>query len=125
MPSPSLPKTLILAVMLGVCTPTFAAECGGLLRVAIDPVTITAAERREACRGGIGRDRADCLGAMEAWVEEGVAPERITASRIGEGGVDMTRPLCPYPKVAVWDGKGNPNNEASFTCEAPAAQRAP
>lgn len=77
------------------------------------------------CRGGIGPDRADFLGAMEAWVEEGVAPERITASRIGEGGVDMTRPLCPYPKVAVWDGKGNPNNEASFTCEAPAAQRAP
>src|SRR5690606_21021709 len=48
MPSPSLPKTLILAVMLGACTPAFAAECGDLLRVAIDTVTITAAERREA-----------------------------------------------------------------------------
>ncbi|MBN1238536.1 MAG: tannase/feruloyl esterase family alpha/beta hydrolase [Gammaproteobacteria bacterium] len=75
------------------------------------------------CRGGIGPDQADFLGAVEAWIESGSAPDRITASRIREGQVDMTRPLCPYPEVAAWDGEGNPDDAASYTCRAtPAAQ---
>jgi feruloyl esterase len=68
------------------------------------------------CAGGIGPDQADFLGAMEAWVEEGMAPGIITAARIREGRVDMTRPLCPYPAVAQWDGKGNPDDAASYSC---------
>ena len=68
------------------------------------------------CSGGIGPDQADFLGALEAWVEEGIAPERITAARIREGRVDMTRPLCPYPQVATWDGRGNPDDAASYSC---------
>jgi feruloyl esterase len=31
-------------------------------------------------------------------------------------GVKMTRPLCPYPQAARWDGKGGPNVAASFRC---------
>jgi feruloyl esterase len=69
------------------------------------------------CRGGIGPDQADFLGAMEAWRERGVAPDRITAARVREGRVDMTRPLCPHPQVATWDREGNPNDAESFTCE--------
>jgi len=68
------------------------------------------------CSGGIGPDQADFLGAIDAWVEHGVAPARITASRVREGEVDMTRPLCPYPEVASWDGTGDPNDAASFSC---------
>ncbi len=68
------------------------------------------------CSGGIGPDNADFLGALDAWVEEGVAPASITASRIREGRVDMTRPLCPYPAVATWDGSGNSNDAASYSC---------
>jgi len=33
--------------------------------------------------------------------------------------VKMTRPLCPYPQTAVYDGKGNPNDAASFACADP------
>jgi feruloyl esterase len=68
------------------------------------------------CAGGIGPDQADFLGAIEDWVEKGMAPARITASRVREGEVDMTRPLCPYPEVATWDGTGDPNDAASFSC---------
>jgi feruloyl esterase len=68
------------------------------------------------CGGGIGPDQADYLGAVEDWVEDGVAPARITASRVRQGEVDMTRPLCPYPQVATWDGTGDPNDTASFSC---------
>jgi hypothetical protein len=31
----------------------------------------------------------------------------------------MTRPLCPYPQVAKYNGTGDPNDSASFACEAP------
>jgi feruloyl esterase len=69
------------------------------------------------CRGGAGPDQADFLGALESWREDGVAPDRITASRVREGRVDMTRPLCPYPAVATWNGEGNPNEATSYRCE--------
>jgi feruloyl esterase len=71
------------------------------------------------CAGGIGPDQADFLGVMEAWREGGEAPVRITAARIREGQVDMTRPLCAYPAVATWDGRGNPDDAASYACQAP------
>jgi feruloyl esterase len=69
------------------------------------------------CAGGPGPDNADFLGAIEAWVEDGIAPERITAARVEQGETVMTRPLCPYPAVATWDGTGDPNDAASFNCE--------
>jgi feruloyl esterase len=31
----------------------------------------------------------------------------------------MTRPLCPYPQVAVYSGSGTTNDAANFTCKAP------
>jgi feruloyl esterase len=31
--------------------------------------------------------------------------------------VTLTRPLCAYPKQAVYDGQGDPNDAASFRCE--------
>jgi feruloyl esterase len=68
------------------------------------------------CRGGAGPDQADFLTALEAWVEDGDAPQRITASRIRDGRVDMTRPLCPYPAIAVRDGDGDPADAGSFSC---------
>jgi feruloyl esterase len=68
------------------------------------------------CAGGIGPDQADFLGALDAWVDQGVAPERITASRVRDGEVDMTRPLCAFPEVARWDGEGDPNDASSFVC---------
>jgi feruloyl esterase len=68
------------------------------------------------CRGGIGPDQADFLGALEAWVEDGAAPDSITAAKVQNGRVEMTRPLCPYPKAAAWDREGNPEDAASYVC---------
>jgi hypothetical protein len=31
-----------------------------------------------------------------------------------KGKTVMTRPVYPYPKVAVYDGKGDPKKESSF-----------
>ena len=72
------------------------------------------------CRGGPGPDRFDALTALEQWVEQGVAPERIIASKVNdEEEVLRTRPLCAYPKVAEWSGEGSTDHAANFTCVAP------
>jgi feruloyl esterase len=68
------------------------------------------------CRGGVGTDRFDAQAAIEAWVERGTPPTRIVASRVENGDVTRTRPLCPYPQVARYDGSGDQNDAANFTC---------
>jgi len=69
------------------------------------------------CRGGVGPDQADFLDAIDNWREGGIAPDRIEATRIRNGNADMTRPLCPYPQVAVWNGKGSPDASENHVCE--------
>lgn len=68
------------------------------------------------CRGGAGPSEFDALEALDKWVAGGIAPDRITASHLSGGAVDRTRPLCPYPLVARWDGSGNIDDATSFVC---------
>jgi feruloyl esterase len=71
------------------------------------------------CRGGEGTDKFDVVGAMEQWVEKGKAPERILGSRVTNGKVERTRPLCSYPQVAAYKGSGSIDDAANFSCKAP------
>jgi feruloyl esterase len=59
----------------------------------------------------------DLLSALDAWVEQGRAPDRIIASRVAGGQVVRTRPLCPYPRRAVYTGSGNTDDAANFVCK--------
>ena len=43
------------------------------------------------CSGGPGPSQADWLAALEQWVERGVAPTRIVASRSADGRRNRTR----------------------------------
>jgi hypothetical protein len=56
--------------------------------------------------------------ALERWVEQGVAPEQVIATkRAGATApAQRTRPLCPYPQVARYKGSGSTDDAASFTC---------
>jgi hypothetical protein len=65
------------------------------------------------CGGGQSTDQFDMLTAIQQWVEQGQAPDRVVAS--GRAFPGKTRPLCPYPKVARFDG-GNPDKQESFSC---------
>jgi feruloyl esterase len=65
------------------------------------------------CRGGEATDSFDMLAEIQAWVEEGKAPDRIHAT--SRSIPDIARPLCPYPQVARYIG-GDPKNAASFAC---------
>jgi feruloyl esterase len=71
------------------------------------------------CGGGPGPDQFDAVGALEGWVERGVAPESIIASHLTHGTVDRTRPLCAYPRVAVYLGRGSSDDAANFACREP------
>lgn len=63
----------------------------------------------------------DVLEALKRWVEHGVAPERIIATKYMDDdpqkGVLRTRPLCPYPQRAVYRGKGSTDVARNFICQ--------
>jgi len=68
----------------------------------------------EHCGGGPGSDQPDTLTALEQWVEQGKAPATVIATR-RDGS--RTRPLCPFPQQAHYDGKGNADDPKSYWCE--------
>ena len=65
----------------------------------------------------------DIVLALDRWVVDGVAPDRIIATKLpGANSAEtsakenMTRPLCPYPKVARYQGKGSTDDAKNFRC---------
>ena len=71
------------------------------------------------CSGGLGTDRFDVLTPLVNWVEGGVVPDTIPASRVENGQVTRTRPLCPFPQVARYTGSGSIDDASNFACAAP------
>ena len=71
------------------------------------------------CGGGNGPQPQNLFQAVVNWVEQGTAPDRITASKTLSGGGTQTRPLCPYPAVAKYIGSGSTDDLANFVCAAP------
>jgi feruloyl esterase len=69
------------------------------------------------CGGGSGTSTFDMLTALEQWVEKGVAPDSIPASRVANGQTNRTRPLCAYPQVASYKGSGSVDDAANFVCK--------
>lgn len=81
------------------------------------------------CSGGPSTDQYDALGALVAWVEKGDEPIAIVASARGGTApgsnaevpagwsADRTRPLCPFPLVARYNGSGSIESAASFSCK--------
>jgi feruloyl esterase len=64
------------------------------------------------CSGGTGHSTVDWLAPAVNWVEKGVAPTSIVGSKTGS-----TRPHCPYPQEAVYDGTGNKDSASSYACK--------
>jgi feruloyl esterase len=71
------------------------------------------------CQGGVGTDTFDKIAVIEEWMAKGTAPAQIIASHATEGKIDRTRPLCPYPQVAVYKGSGSTDEAANFSCRNP------
>lgn len=70
------------------------------------------------CLGGPGADTVDLLTPLDAWVGGGTAPSTLTASKVNltNGATIFTRPLCVHPKYPRYNGTGDVNAAASYTC---------
>jgi feruloyl esterase len=85
------------------------------------------------CVGFMGNgDDFPAFDAIQKWVEEGKAPDKIIvqyheAGSGGAGGMGVagivyrTRPVCPYPQVSKYNGSGDINDAANFRCVEPVA----
>ena len=62
----------------------------------------------------------DIFTALSHWVEDGVAPAQVIATKFVDDdaskGIEMQRPLCPYPQRAWYRGDGDANSAANFVC---------
>jgi hypothetical protein len=61
--------------------------------------------------------------AVIDWVENGIAPSQVSGAGntaapafIPGSPTTLTRPLCPYPQTAVYNGSGNVNDAANWQC---------
>jgi tannase/feruloyl esterase len=54
--------------------------------------------------------------AMEQWVEKGIAPDKLIATKVVEGEFKGSRPLCPYPQVGKYKGSGEVDEAANWSC---------
>jgi hypothetical protein len=85
------------------------------------------------CGGGLATDRFDAFAAVVDWVEKGKAPDRILAAANPANpslnvltpaiSPSRTRPLCPYPAYARYQGSGSIDEAASFKCVPPSGTR--
>ncbi len=82
------------------------------------------------CSAGAAADQVDLLTPTVNWVEKGIAPAHIVAAVRGAGNAGGANPeipaswnasrtarLCPYPSVARYNGIGDIENAASFSCK--------
>ncbi|MGR4863146.1 tannase/feruloyl esterase family alpha/beta hydrolase [Caulobacter sp. LARHSG274] len=75
---------------------------------------------------GVGPNNFDALTAMEDWVEKGQAPDALPAKLYSMRSpiVDpnktplRTMPLCKFPEMARYSGKGDVKDGGNWTCPA-------
>ena len=62
----------------------------------------------------------DLVSALESWVEHGVAPTQIIATKYVKDdpaqGIAMQRPICPYPEEPRYKGTGSKTDASNFAC---------
>jgi Tannase and feruloyl esterase len=80
------------------------------------------------CGGGPGPNNFDAITPLAQWREKSQAPESIVAARYAnpiavltgapKGDPLSARPLCAYPKIAHWSGKGSPDEPQNYSCNS-------
>jgi len=72
------------------------------------------------CGGGDAPQLAtDALSdALVRWVEDGVPPAGLAARQEYPDGHERTRPVCAFPALPYYRGKGDPNLASSFECRS-------
>ncbi|WJG09592.1 tannase/feruloyl esterase family alpha/beta hydrolase [Aliiglaciecola sp. LCG003] len=69
------------------------------------------------CGGGPSTSSFDALSALKSWVEEDTVPAYIMATAPEDTPwPGRTRPLCAYPEQARYNGSGDIEDHANFSC---------
>jgi hypothetical protein len=68
------------------------------------------------CAGGAGPQPQGLFDALVNWVENKVPPRSIHSTITSGGVVTRSRPLCPYPQTAIYNGSGSTDDAANFRC---------
>jgi hypothetical protein len=72
------------------------------------------------CGDGPGPSDAPWMQAITDWVESGRAPDKVVATKADASGRTIrSRPLCAFPRRAVYKGAGSTDDAANFACRAP------
>lgn len=75
------------------------------------------------CGGSLGADQTDLLGALDAWVVKDAAPGTLSATKVANGVVQASRPLCRFPQYPRYTGPANDPAAAAlaanYTCTTP------
>lgn len=115
-----------------------AAQLGGGRNLA-DSARLFLAPGMMHCGGGAGPDafnatlgipprppaddaKHDIFSALIAWTDRGEAPDHVIATKFSSedtGEIAMQRPLCPYPRKAVYRGSGSTRSASNFICTGP------
>ncbi|MEP9360208.1 tannase/feruloyl esterase family alpha/beta hydrolase [Sphingomonas sp. KR3-1] len=112
-----------------------AGQLGGVSRLR-DTARLFLAPGVMHCGGGTGPDsfnsasagvppppeasaQDDLFQSLIAWSEQGKAPERVIATKFESADsrrIAFQRPLCPYPKQAIYRGSGAKDDPDNFSC---------
>ena len=81
----------------------------------------------------VAADQFDMIDPLVNWVENGTAPAAVQAKARGTGTSTITalinaevpstwssgrtRPLCPYPQVARYNGSGDMDSASNYSCK--------
>ena len=79
------------------------------------------------CSGGPGPNNFDAVAAVDQWRQNKEAPESLLAAKYADSAAAaltgapqgeplVTRPLCAYPRVAHWTGKGSSDKAENYVC---------
>ena len=69
------------------------------------------------CAGGQATDTYDAFEALVKWVESSQAPDQLAATAgPASPWPGRERPICAFPKVARYQGQGDPEKASSFSC---------
>lgn len=58
----------------------------------------------------------DAFASLVDWVEKGIIPETIEAAFTDANGTEWAKNLCPFPKVAKYNGQGDATLAGSYSC---------
>lgn len=96
-----------------------ARASGGLAKIKRN-ARLFLAPGMEHCEGGPGPNSFDPLDSLDNWVESESPPAKLNAKKFVDDDPKQSllrsMPLCPYPAIARYDGRGNVNEESSWAC---------